>query len=667
MKHQSPELLAPAGSMAALEAAIDAGADAVYFGANAFNARMRADNFGADEAKQALSLCRAFGVLAYITLNTRLTDRELPEAVALARRLWDAGADAFIIADAGLAALLQEQIPNAVLHASTQMSAHTEFDASALKQMGFSRMVCPRELSGDSLSRLCACSPIPIEMFIHGAHCVSFSGQCLMSAVMGGRSGNRGSCAQPCRLPYTLGKKSGYPLSLRDLCLAEHIPEILETGVASLKIEGRQKSAEYVYTVTSVYRKLLDERRGANSEELSLLETAFSRSGFTDGYFRGTYKNMLGVRTLQAFHDAQIPAYGGLSRRVPLDITLKIKVGAPAVLTAVSPEKTVTVCTNEPLARGDVCPPDRDTARKNAGRLGTTPFALASFTYQSDGEALFTLSMLNRLRRMAVDTLLDPPARENAKSIQKKETPACSKAISMAKPTYSASFLSPAQITPAARIFFKEIYLPYTAAAHDTGIELPPFLPGEDFEKVWKAAEHAPYVLVHTPGQLLEAVRRNIPPRASLRFNTYNSKTAAVLAESGADCVYLSPELTLPQIRDLKSPIPKGAVVYGRLPLMFTVRCAVSDGCRSCGKRCGGVLQDRRGASFPVTGTEGCGNIIWNSVPVYMADRIDAIKNAGITRMHFLFTTEDSTACDRIIRAYQKESAPIGAIYRMKK
>ncbi len=661
MKQHFPELLAPAGNIASLEAAIDAGANAVYFGADAFNARMRADNFGEVEAQQALSLCRAFGVQAYITLNTRLTDRQLGEALPLARRLWEAGADAFIIADAGLAALLREQIPGVQLHASTQMSAHTEFDADALAKMGFSRMVCPRELSGASLARLCSRSPIPIEMFIHGAHCVSFSGQCLMSAVMGGRSGNQGSCAQPCRLPYTLGGKNGYPLSLRDLCLAEHIPEILETGIASLKIEGRQKSAEYVYTVVSVYRSLLDGKRAANPDELARLEAAFSRSGFTDGYFRGNYKNMLGVRTLKEFHDTQPPAYGGLSRRAILDMTLRIQTGTPAALTAASPEKTVTVYTDAPLIKGDVPPPDADAARKNAGRLGNTPFTLGSFTYESDGKALFTLSMLNRLRRMAVEALLSPPAREGGQT-QKAEIPSPMKE----EPTYSASFLSPGQITPLARAFFNEIYLPYPARMQDTGIELPPFFPGEKSEEIWEAVAGAPYVLVHTPGQLTEAARRGIPARASLRFNVYNGKTAASLAGAGADCVYLSPELTLPQMRDLQSPVPKGAVVYGRLPLMLTIRCAVSDGCHSCGKG-GGTLQDRRGAAFPVTCAHGCGNIIWNSVPVYMADRLDAVRRAGITRMHFMFTTEDAAACDRIIRAYQEGAAPEGAIYRMKK
>ncbi len=224
MKNHSPELLAPAGNMDSLKAAIDAGADAVYFGADAFNARMRAENFGDEEAAQALSLCRAFGVQAYITLNTRLTDRQLPDAAALARRLWSAGANAFIVADAGLAAMLRKQIPDIELHASTQMSAHTEFDAAALKQMGFSRMVCPRELSRDSLTRLCSHSSLPIEMFIHGAHCVSFSGQCLMSAVMGGRSGNQGFLrpAMPTSLyigqekrvsPQSAGSVSGRPYS----------------------------------------------------------------------------------------------------------------------------------------------------------------------------------------------------------------------------------------------------------------------------------------------------------------------------------------------------------------------------------------------------------------------------------------------------------------------
>ncbi len=661
-QHSLPELLAPAGSGAALEAAIDAGADAVYFGADAFNARMRADNFPIEEARQALALCRAYGVKAYITLNTRLTDRQLSQAVDLADSLWQAGADAFIVADAGLADLLRWQIPGVELHASTQMSAHTEYDGAALKAAGFSRMVCPREMSCDSLRRLCAHSPIPIEMFIHGAHCVSFSGQCLMSAVMGGRRGNQGSCAQPCRLPYTLGKKTGYPLSLRDMCLAAHIPEILGTGAVSLKIEGRQKPPEYVYTVTSIYRRLLDQRRAAGPDEMAALEAAFSRSGFTDGYFTKNYRNMLGVRTLEAYHSGGVPAYSGRSRRVPLDMTLTIETGKPALLTAVSPEKTVTICSDAPLKVGDVPPPGEEAACKGAGRLGTTPFTLASFTYHTDGRALFTLSMLNRLRRAAVDALLAPPVREAASAAAIGIIPKCVQV----SPMYTASFLSKEQVTPLAREFFDAIYLPYTDPLPGAGIELPPILLGEEFASVWEQASGAPYVLVHTLGQLKEAARRGIPAGTSLRFNIYNSFTAASLAAAGAAEICLSPELSLPQMRDLQSPVPKGAVVYGRLPLMLTVRCALSDGGSHCGQ-CGGTLLDRKGAAFPVTGTDRCGNIIWNSVPIYMADRMDSVRSAGITRMHFLFTTEDSDECDRIIRAYERDLPPVGQIYRMKK
>lgn len=658
-----PELLAPAGSMASLEAAIDAGADAVYLGADVFNARMRADNFHIEEATQALSLCRAYGVKAYITLNTRLTYRQIPEAVTLAEQLWQAGADAFIVADAGLAAGLRRQISDVALHASTQMSAHTEYDGAALRDAGFSRMVCPRELSYASLQRLCAHSPIPIEMFIHGAHCVSFSGQCLMSAVMGGRSGNQGSCAQPCRLPYTLGKKAGYPLSLRDMCLAAHIPEILETGAVSLKIEGRQKSPEYVYTVTGIYRRLLDQRRAANAEELAVLEAAFSRSGFTDGYFTKNYKNMLGVRTLEAYRSREQQSYGGLSRKIPLDMTLTLQSGSPGTLTASSPEKTVTVCTDAALQTGDIPPLGEEAARKNAGRLGTTPFTLASFTYRSDKRAFFTLSMLNQLRRAAVAALLAPPVRESAPTTWGEKPPSCTQAPHV----YTASFLSAEQVTPLARQFFDAIYLPYTQLLPGTGIEMPPFLPGEDPASVWKHVKNASRVLVHTPGQLRQAAHLGIPADASLRFNIYNSETACALASAGAETVYLSPELSLPQMRDLQSPVPKGAIVYGRLPLMFTIRCAVSNGGTTCGGRCGGILYDRKGVAFPVTGTDRCENIIWNSVPIYMADRMDSVRRAGIARMHFLFSTENRDACDRIIRAYEEKLPPVGQVYRMKK
>lgn len=297
-----PELLAPAGSPTALDAAIEGGADAVYFGGAAFNARMLAQNFGGSAMADAVARCHVYGVRAYITLNTLVADREMDDCLRTAEQAWRAGADALIVADLGVAAMLRRQIPELPLHASTQASGHNSAAARVLAALGFTRMVCARELSRHDLRTLVAESPIEIEMFIHGALCVSHSGQCLFSSMVGGRSGNRGACAQPCRLPYTVNGKEKYPLSLRDLCLAPYVPELIDLGVASLKIEGRMKSPEYVRDVTAIWRRLLDERRGATAEELRKLAEIFSRGGFTDAYFCGMKPDgnnsaMLGVRS----------------------------------------------------------------------------------------------------------------------------------------------------------------------------------------------------------------------------------------------------------------------------------------------------------------------------------------------------------------------------------
>ncbi len=289
-----PELLSPAGSPEALSAAIAGGADAVYIGGTLFNARMNAKNFDRPAIAQAVKDCHEKGVRLYVTLNTTVLDRQMKEALNFVGFLYTAGVDALIIADIGLAVEIAKRYPDFSLHASTQMSGHNAEAAKFLAAQGFNRMVCARELSKDNVKILVKDSPIEIEMFVHGALCVCHSGQCLFSSIVGGRSGNRGECAQPCRLPYN-GK---YPLSLKDNCLAGHMREVLASGVASLKIEGRMKSPDYVYAVVSTYRKLIDEKRDATREEISALAKIFSREGFTDGYYTGRITpEMLGVRS----------------------------------------------------------------------------------------------------------------------------------------------------------------------------------------------------------------------------------------------------------------------------------------------------------------------------------------------------------------------------------
>ena len=278
---KKPELLSPAGSPQSLKAAIEGGADAIYLGMGAFNARMKAKNFTEDELSYGIELAHSYGAKVYIAANTLLYDRELDEYLCNAEKAYLLGADAIIAADLGGAKELKKRIP-IELHASTQLSGHSVESAKRLCEAGFSRMVLAREMSREDIEYFCKESPIEAEVFVHGALCVCHSGQCLFSSIVGGRSGNRGECAQPCRLPYKNGKRTQYPLSLKDLSLAEHVKTLCEMGVASFKIEGRMKSPEYVRDVTKVFRRLIDENRNADADELEYLARVFSRGGHTD-------------------------------------------------------------------------------------------------------------------------------------------------------------------------------------------------------------------------------------------------------------------------------------------------------------------------------------------------------------------------------------------------
>ncbi|MBQ2766203.1 MAG: U32 family peptidase, partial [Clostridia bacterium] len=391
-KHSTiPELLAPAGSPEALDAAIAGGADAVYFGGGAFNARMNAKNFAGDALRDAIDKCRLYGVKTNITLNTLIHNREMDDVLRYVEELYTLGADALIVADLGAASLIHRYFPDFELHASTQALGHNLDAAKVLAELGFSRMVAARELSYADLTTLCSESPIETEMFIHGAICVSQSGGCLASSLIGGRSGNRGECAQPCRLPYRkcgAGAKDTYALSLKDICLAEHITEILSLGAASLKIEGRMKSPDYVYGVTSIYRTLLDEGRNANADEISRLQALFSRSGFTDGYFRAKLgRSMLGIRT-DADKSRTAEAENTVNfallmkdRRRPMNIKARIEENKPIELCAEVDGRTVTVYGQVP-DKAQNRPLTPDAIMKNLEKLGNSPFKMGKSELQ---------------------------------------------------------------------------------------------------------------------------------------------------------------------------------------------------------------------------------------------------------------------------------------------
>ncbi len=553
------ELLSPCGSFAALEAAVKAGADAVYLGGKNFNARMGAKNFEDGDIVRAVRLCHEKGVRVFVTLNTAVFDRTADRVMEYACFLYNSGVDALIVSDLGLISCLRRTLPDFELHASTQMAGNNLAAARFLYGEGISRMVAARELNRKNLRTLCAHSPIETEVFIHGALCASQSGGCLMSSAIGGRSGNRGECAQPCRLPYN----GGYPLSLKDNCLAAHITELMEFGVKSLKIEGRMKSPAYVYGVTAAYRGLIDGKRNATQKEISSLAALFSRDGFTDGYFTGEKKNMRGVRAESNKRTAKAAGVGGGRdlHREPIILNRE---------TAVKKE-TFTPC-----------------AGRKARRMNT------------------------------------------------------------------ARFQSTAQIPDSD--FFDIIYLPLDKFCEGAnGVILPPVVPDDEYrdvkEKIEKAKEKgAEHILFCNIGQIELALGSGLELHCDYRFNITNSYSAVFMEKYGD--VMLSPELTLPQIRDIRCD--KAVIVYGRLPLM-----TLED---PTGKK---VLCDRRGVRFPVL-TEGGREIVYNSVPVYMADKGGALDAAGITNRHFIFSTESKKEVQSVIYAYKKSQPPKSAFTRIK-
>ncbi|MBE6563642.1 MAG: U32 family peptidase [Ruminococcaceae bacterium] len=687
-----PELLAPAGNPDALEAAIEAGADAVYFGAGSFNARMRAKNFSSEDLTNALKLCAQYGVKSYITVNTRLRDGELAEVKNLAGELYDAGADALIIADMGVAKVIRDTYPDFELHASTQVSGHNAADGAVLRELGFSRMVCPREMSLEEISRLVKESPVEIEMFVHGAHCVSFSGQCMMSFAMGGRSGNRGMCAQPCRLHFKIeGVKNQYPLSLKDMSLAGSIPEIIESGVSSLKIEGRQKSARYVHGVISVYRQLLDEGRRATPDEIRKLEELFSRDGFTDGYLKKSYRSMLGVRKeSDVLSDRENTEKISLTKRIPLEAKLTLKVGAPAVLTVTDGKRCAEVTGDEVLSEPER-PLSKEAAEKNMSRLGGTAFVLDKFEFDAEKEGFVTLSCINRMRREAIDALCEK--KREGLPVQNEEKNEYSAPVPKKdrRKLYTAEFLRLSDVTEKAKEFFDIIYLPLDEAEKTTEKVFAPALypltfDGEKEELKKRLEAYATNrgekceILVNGLGQAHLAKECGLVPIGSFRFNVTNKEAAKVILRY-TENVCISPEAPMGLLKDTGEK--SSAVIYGRIPLMHTQRCMLSNGGASCafggaggrvypaknkkmrdgavncdGKFCLGALSDRKNASFPMVGLPDCTNIIYNSVPIYMGDKMGEIEKLPTGRFHFIFTVESPAECDRALEGYEKRLAP---------
>lgn len=658
-----PELLSPAGSEEALRAAVAAGADAVYLGGGGFNARAYAPNFAGEKMESAIAYCHTFGVKVYVTLNTLLFDRECEEFVHYAAELSRMGADAVIVADLGGVRLLRRYVPDLPVHISTQAGVHSAAGAAEMARLGACRVVLARELSLADITTLTTHAPVETEVFLHGALCVCHSGQCLFSSLVGGRSGNRGECAQPCRLPYNDGR---YLLSLRDLSLSSHVPALIDAGVASLKIEGRMKSAAYVYGVTSLYRRLLDERRAATPEENARLAALFSRGGFTDGYFTGRPASpMTGVRS-EADKEASRAEEARIlptipDRKSPLCASALIEEGCPATLTLWDGYGHRVTVTGECPLPARSAPLTDDAVRARLARLGGTPFSLRETDISlSLGEGLnLSPAALNALRRAGVEALTAALTARRAEVAAPPYRPAPAgpgkpfPTVLSCRTTAQAAALRP--LCRCGELIFLPLYVSCEENVWADGVALPPVVSDHERPAVLAMMEKARaagvrYALLPGLGLLSAARECGFELIGDFRLNVTNRESAALLRDLGIGHFLLSPELTLPQIRDIGDG---AAVVYGRIPLMLTERCFTREnfGCASCGRA---ALVDRRGVRFPLLQEYPHRHLVLNSVPTYMGDRRDQLAAAHLFGEVFLFTVESPDEATRVFRNYRE-------------
>lgn len=783
-----PELLAPAGSVESLHAAVRAGADAVYLGVESFNARRGADNFTIETLAEACDYAHLRGVSVYLTLNTAVLPSEAGEAMELARQAYRAGIDAFIVQDIGIATELARTLPEARVHVSTQMNTHSTAGVEAAAALGAKRVTFARELALDEVVRLAARAgelDMETEVFVHGALCICYSGQCFMSSMIGGRSANRGLCAQACRLPYTLHNKAlrktldapgEHLLSPKDLCAIELLPALVEAGVASFKIEGRMKSPEYVFAVVSVYRRALDEVLAASDgaggavryrvpeRDAQVLAEAFSR-GFTTAYLEGDRSNdimsygrpnnrgvFIGrvVRAQDGFVDVdaedaiiegdvlefwtnkghfahaveRIEQVKGGAVRMPLvkrvgkgDRVFRVRSAAASYVDdAFEPRIPVTgsvsLAVGEPLVvrfsttsgvttevEGPVVEPARtkpvtaDEVREHVDRLGNLPFVLESLDVSVGEGAGIGFSQLHKIRTRALTQLEEAmleayrarrlPRIEAAPVLPSRmknrcdvavlaSNPACARAAKRAGADLiyvnalnykrgEAVIAGQVSGTAEQAGYPKQAIIALPAVDHDVQGSAREAKAGFD---AWSYVKPGKPVLVENLGQLAKAVELGACPEVGPHLPVLNRLALDAAAALGAERVWLSPELSLPQIAALgkDASVPLGLTIMGSQELMVTEHCLLmsqgpcNEACASCARRKSPhYLKDRKGYEFAVV-TDCCGRShLYNAVALDVAHAVPDLIEAGVTAVMvdttLMNVEETSKAVQRAVRA----------------
>lgn len=671
------ELLSPAGSPEGVIAAVQNGADAVYMGMGAFNARRGAKNFTDEEFVKAVRYCHVRGCKVYVTLNTLVNDREMRDAVAAAKLASDAGADALIVQDLGMSYAIRCALPDIPLHASTQMSLHNLAGVEAAAEMGITRAVLARELSFEQIRFITKNASIETEVFVHGALCFCHSGQCYMSALIGRRSGNRGLCAQPCRLQYSLGgRMDDHPLSLKDNCLVDQIRRLEEVGVASLKIEGRMKRPEYTGIVTGVYAKAIREQRNPDKEEMELLEKTFSRQGFTQGYFIGDKLDMFGVRSEpdkdadKIFATARKQYAEGEMRRVPVHFYTVLEKGEHIKAIAFDDDGHKAIATGPVPERAKRQGLTEQYLIEQMFKTGGTPYNCIENKAKAEPGLYLPASEINELRRKLIAQL--SAEREKAPERRTLRIPAPPVNVpAISDPARIYQVRTAEQLTPElAELKPDYIYFPAMELAEnfdplrpfiDNGARpvavMPRVITDDQSREVYAALEKlfdygVNEALTGNLGHVFIARQAGMKVRGDFGLNAFNSYTLRVLQDAGFISATASFELRLAQIKAMAKPIDTELIIYGRLPLMVSDQCIIRQSAGRCNCQTPGQLSDRMGSVFPVVKEFGCRNVIYNAHKLYLADKRDDLYALGLWGLRMLFTTESPRECVEVAKGY---------------
>ena len=671
------ELLSPAGSPEGVIAAVQNGADAVYMRMGAFNARRGAKNFTDEEFVKAVRYCHVRGCKVYVTLNTLVNDREMRDAVAAAKLASDAGADALIVQDLGMSYAIRCALPDIPLHASTQMSLHNLAGVEAAAEMGITRAVLARELSFEQIRFITKNASIETEVFVHGALCFCHSGQCYMSALIGRRSGNRGLCAQPCRLQYSLGgRMDDHPLSLKDNCLVDQIRRLEEAGVASLKIEGRMKRPEYTGIVTGVYAKAIREQRNPDKEEMELLEKTFSRQGFTQGYFIGDKLDMFGVRSEpdkdadKIFAAARKQYAEGEMRRVPVHFYTVLEKGEHIKAIAFDDDGHRAIATGPVPERAKRQGLTEQYLTEQMFKTGGTPYNCIENKAKAEPGLYLPASEINELRRKLIAQL--SAEREKAPERRTLRIPAPPVNVpAISDPARIYQVRTAEQLTPELAALKPDyIYFPAMELAEnfdplrpfiDNGARpvavMPRVITDDQSREVYAALEKlfdygVNEALTGNLGHVFIARQAGMKVRGDFGLNAFNSYTLRVLQDAGFISATASFELRLAQIKAMAKPIDTELIIYGRLPLMVSDQCIIRQSAGRCNCQTPGQLSDRMGSVFPVVKEFGCRNVIYNAHKLYLADKRDDLYALGLWGLRMLFTTESPRECVEVAKGY---------------